>query len=146
MKEYIKDYILDRLADMKGEYISMDDLPNLIYQNDMATGSITCDRKKAQDFNHAHEHEFACAMKYLDGVCTGMGNNISKLYFDNPEKAMCYLVATYVDVVVSRFLSVYHCDFDWDCKITVDQAFIDHWTENIEFIINEVFNEMDNLA
>lgn len=145
MKQYIKQYILDRLAGLKGQAVDLDYLGSELYKTDMQARKITSFNGNTDQFIQDHKAEYTNVINYWRGRSLDMTNAIKQVYFDKPERAMFYLVITYVDAVISRFLSVHHCDFDWDCLFTVDQKFLDSWTNNIDSTIDEVFAEMDNL-
>ena len=145
MKQYIKQYILDRLTELKGQAVDLDYLGSELYKTDMQARKITSFNGNTDQFIQDHKAEYANVIKYWNGRSLDMANAIKRVYFDKPERAMFYLVITYVDAVVSRFLSVRHCDFDWDCLFTVDQKFLDSWTNNLDSAIDEVFAQMDNL-
>lgn len=145
MKQYIKQYILDRLTGLKGQAVDLDYLGSELYKTDMQARKITSFDGNADQFIQDHKAEYTNVINYWRGRSLDMTNAIKQVYFDKPERAMFYLVITYVDAVISRFLSVHHCDFDWDCLFTVDQKFLDSWTNNIDSTIDEVFAEMDNL-
>lgn len=145
MKQYIKQYILNKLNALKDSYVNLDYFGNAVYGTDMEQWTITNDKATALEFIQGHRHEFENVVKYWQQVSPNMSKAIAQSFGNNPEKAMCYVVITYVDRVITRLLSLYHCDFDWDTPVKVDAKFIQSIDEHIDESIEQVFESMDKL-
>lgn len=145
MKQYIKDYILEQLDDNQGRTVYACDLASELYNNDNMTGSIDCNRYESEQFLTEHKDEFVNIIKYwkIHGGAD-FSNQLAIDYFENPEKAHCNLVFTYVDAVVNLIMAKEYQGRDiWDEQIELDDAMIGWIKENLDDAIDAGFDDMD---
>ena len=145
MKNYIKDYILEKLDENKGRTVYACDLASELYNDDNITGSITCGRRESEEFLTEYRDEFVNVIKYWKfNAGEDFSNQIAIDYFENPEKAHCVLVFAYVDAVINTIMQKEYRGRDiWNEQIDLDGAMIAWIKENLDDAINATFDDMD---
>lgn len=146
MKEYIRNYIFDRLDGMKDRNIYIGDFSNYLYESDNVTGSITCNSKESQEnlmeYREYFEHVVAY---YKENFGEQSAGQLALDLMSRPETAECFLVFTYVDAILNNFLGShkYKGKDIWDERMTIDQDFIDWIREHLDEAIDEGFEDME---
>lgn len=142
MKNYIKDYIIDRLDDLQGRSIYLCDFARYLYESDNINGSITYNRAEALEFIKEHEDEYRNVIKYW-AFHSGaeFSNEIALAFFDNPEKAHCFLVFCYVDAILNLWLGKRD---DWNEEKEITPEFIQEIKKNLDDMIDAGFNDLDS--
>lgn len=142
MKNYIKDYIIDRLDDLQGRSIYLCDFASYLYESDNINGSITCNRAESLEFITEHQTEYRNVIKYWNfhsGAEFSTENALA--FFDNPEKAHCFLVFCYVDAILNLWLGKRD---DWNEEKEITPDFIQQIKENLDDMIDAGFDDLDS--
>lgn len=145
MKEFIKDYILDNLANIKGANVYGSDLSHEIYEADNQEGYITKSKTESQENLQENMEYFSHTVEYYKQNFGEMAaGDLAMDLLRDPQKAECLMVFCYVDAAINSFLA--HHQYKgrnvWDERITVDDDFIEWISENIVEAVNEGFEDM----
>lgn len=141
MKNYIKNYIIDRLNDLQGRKIYLCDFASYLYESDNANGSITCNRNESREFINKHLNEYKNVIEYWKmNAGAEFSNEVASAFFDNSEKAHCFLVFCYVDSVFSWVFN----GESWDNQQEITAEFIAEITEKLDKAIDEAIADLDD--
>lgn len=141
-KEYMKNYILEKLENMEGTTCYICDLSGDLYQDDNINGTITFNRAEAEQFIKEHVDEYKNTIKYWNfHAGAEFSNNIALAYFENSEKAHCLLVFCYVDAILNLWLGKRD---DWNEEKEITPDFIQEIKENLDDMIDAGFDDLDS--
>lgn len=146
MKEYIKNYILNRLDDMKDKNIYIGDFSSYLYESDNLAGSISCNSQESQENLVEYKEYFEHVVAYHKiNFGEDAAGKLALEFLTRPKTAECFLVFTYVDAILNNFLGnhQYKGEDIWDEKMTTDQDFIDWIKEHLDEAIDTGFEDME---
>lgn len=146
MKEYIKNYILNRLDDIKDKNIHIGEFSSYLYESDNLAGSITCNSKESQENLVEYQEYFKHVIAYYKAnFGEDSAGQLALDFMARPKTAECFLVFTYVDAILNNFLgnNQYKGQDIWNERITIDQDFIDWIKEYLDEAIDTGFEHME---
>lgn len=146
MKNYIKNYIIANLDNMEGTTHYICDLAGALYESDSIVGSITYNRAESEEFITEHKAEYANVLAYWKmNAGADFANKLALDYFNNPEKAHCALVFTYVDAVLNHILGQEYKGEDiWNDQREINADLIQWIKDNLDAGIDAGFADMDS--